>query len=90
MKIEPKSVKVKDIYDGYIDSCDDGVFAYDGKLAIRPAYQREFVYDADQAEPSSIRFLRDSHLTSCTGFGSEMTNMKYLTGNKGHCLSCSF
>ena len=50
MKIEPKSVKVKDIYDGYIDSGDDGVFAYDGKLAIRPAYQREFVYDADQAE----------------------------------------
>ena len=44
MKIEPKSIKVKEIFDGYADNGDNGVFAYDGRLAIRPAYQREFVY----------------------------------------------
>ena len=44
MKIQPKSIKVKDIFDGYADNGDNGVFAYDGRLAIRPAYQREFVY----------------------------------------------
>ena len=50
MKIEPKSIKVKDVFNGYIDKDDDGVFAYNGKLAIRPAYQREFVYNQEQAE----------------------------------------
>ena len=50
MKIEPESIKVRDIFESYSDNGDDGVFAYGGKLAIRPAYQREFVYSTDQAE----------------------------------------
>lgn len=50
MKIEPKQIKVRDVFDGYADNGDDGVFAYGGRLAIRPAYQREFVYDHTQAE----------------------------------------
>lgn len=50
MKVEPKSIKVREIFEGYADNGDDGVFAYGGKLAIRPAYQREFVYDQGQAE----------------------------------------
>ena len=50
MKIEPKSIKIRDVFESYTDNGDDGVFAYGGKLAIRPAYQREFVYDAEQAE----------------------------------------
>lgn len=50
MKITQKLVKVKDIFDGFIDNDDDGVFAYNGKLSIRPPYQREFVYDLEQSE----------------------------------------
>lgn len=50
MKIEPKSIKVRDIFESYSDNGDDGVFAYGGKLAIRPAYQREFVYSPEKAE----------------------------------------
>lgn len=43
-------MKIRDIFNGYADLEDDGVFAYGGKLAIRPPYQREFVYDLEQAE----------------------------------------
>ena len=50
MKIEPKSIKVRDVFESYVDNGDDGVFAYGGRLAIRPPYQREFVYDQKQAE----------------------------------------
>lgn len=50
MRIEPKSIKVRDVFEGYIDNGDDGVFAYGGRLAIRPPYQREFVYKDNQAE----------------------------------------
>ena len=50
MDIIPKQIRVKDVFNGYADNGDDGVFAYSGKLAIRPPYQREFVYDDNQAE----------------------------------------
>lgn len=36
MDIIPKQIKVKDVFNGYADNGDDGVFAYSGKLAIRP------------------------------------------------------
>lgn len=49
MKIEPKHIKVRDVFEGYTDNGDDGVFAYGGKLAIRPPYQREFVYSMEQS-----------------------------------------
>lgn len=49
MDITQKLIKVKDIFNGYVDNGDDGVFAFGGKLAIRPPYQREYVYDDEQA-----------------------------------------
>lgn len=50
MKIKPEQIKVGDLFEGYVDNGEEGVFAYNGKLAIRPAYQREFVYNTEQAE----------------------------------------
>lgn len=44
MKIELKRIPIRDIYDGYQDSDDAGVVAFGGKLNVRPAFQREFVY----------------------------------------------
>ena len=44
MKITEKRITVADLTKGYVDKNDDGVFAYDGHLTVRPAYQREFVY----------------------------------------------
>ena len=50
MDIEQVNIKVRDIFNGYIDKDDDGVFGYGLKLAIRPPYQREFVYNDEQSE----------------------------------------
>lgn len=58
MKIQPRMVKISEIFNGYADNGDDGVFAYGGKLAIRPAYQREFVYDTEQSEAVIHTVLR--------------------------------
>ncbi len=44
MKIELHNIKIKDIFDGYQDSEEEGVVGYGGRLNIRPKYQREFVY----------------------------------------------
>ena len=44
MKIELKKITVRELVDGYVDDAESGVRGYGGKLDIRPAYQREFVY----------------------------------------------
>lgn len=45
MKIELHEIKIRDIVEGYQDNAEYGVVGYKGLLNIRPAYQREFVYD---------------------------------------------
>ena len=42
-KLEEKTVR--EVCNGYVDSAENGVVGYGGKLNIRPAFQREFVYD---------------------------------------------
>lgn len=47
MEIKREQIKVKDLIKGYEEKGQDGIegiVAYDGKLDVRPAYQREFIY----------------------------------------------
>ena len=44
MKIELHKITVRELVEGYVDDAESGVRGFDGKLDIRPAYQREFVY----------------------------------------------
>ena len=44
MKIDLQKVTVQDLTDGYVDDGEGGVRGYGGRLDIRPAYQREFIY----------------------------------------------
>ena len=48
MKIELKEIKIRDLCKGYADRELDGVVGYDGKLDIRPPFQREFIYNEKQ------------------------------------------
>lgn len=44
MDITEMKIKVRDLVENYSDDGDDGVFGYNGRLCIRPAFQRSFVY----------------------------------------------
>ena len=48
MKVELKRVPIKELIAKYKDEGEKGVKAYGGKLQVRPAYQREFVYDNEK------------------------------------------
>ena len=50
MKIHLKEISVAEVADGYSESEDNGVVAYGGKLNVRPAYQREFIYKDKQRD----------------------------------------
>ena len=44
MTIKQIEVTVGEITQGYINNAEEGVRGYNGLLDIRPAYQREFIY----------------------------------------------
>ncbi|MBB1532592.1 MAG: DUF262 domain-containing protein [Mogibacterium sp.] len=48
MKIKLHEIPVRDVVNGYIDSAENGVVGYGGKLNIRPPFQREFIYKEKQ------------------------------------------
>ena len=50
MTIQLVHIKVRDLFNGYQDNRSNGVVAYGGTLDVRPAYQREFVYNPEQRE----------------------------------------
>lgn len=50
MKIELLEVTVRELAEGFLDNDEGGVTGYGGKLDIRPAYQREFIYKDKQRD----------------------------------------
>ena len=50
MKIQIKNITVRELSKGYVDNDEDGVRGYEGKLDIRPPYQREFIYKDKQRD----------------------------------------
>lgn len=48
MKIELNEISIREVAKNYVDNAEDGVVGFNGKLNIRPKYQREFVYDEKQ------------------------------------------
>lgn len=50
MKVTPRLVKVSEVFEAYADKGEAGITGFGGKLNIRPAYQREFVYSGKQRD----------------------------------------
>ena len=52
MEIKKVAITIKDLCEGYVNESEtdieQGVYAYGGKLCVRPAFQRSFVYDKKQ------------------------------------------
>lgn len=59
MKIELKEVSVRELTEGYEDNDEAGVAGYAGRLDIRPAYQREFIYKDKQRDAVIDTITRD-------------------------------
>lgn len=45
MKVELHELTIRAVTENYVDNAEEGVLGYNGRLNIRPKYQREFVYD---------------------------------------------
>ena len=50
MKIKLEHIPIGEVVEGYFDDAEKGCRGYGGKLNIRPAFQREFVYSGKQRD----------------------------------------
>lgn len=50
MKIQLKEIPIRDVVQNFVNNEEEGVLGYDGKLNIRPKYQREFIYKDAQRD----------------------------------------
>lgn len=50
MKINLHTIKIRELVENYIDNNEGGVIGYNGRLDIRPPYQREFCYSDVQQQ----------------------------------------
>lgn len=48
MKIELKEITIREVAENYVNDNEEGVIGFNGKLNIRPKYQREFIYKDKQ------------------------------------------
>lgn len=59
MKIELHTISIREVAEGYRDNAEDGVVGYGGRLNIRPAFQREFIYK-DRQRDAVIHTVRNN------------------------------
>ena len=50
MKTSQPDIRIRDLVKGYQDKGENGVVALGGKLNVRPAFQRAFVYNPDDRD----------------------------------------
>lgn len=48
MKIDLRKIRIAELFDNFTDNGEQGITGYGGRLDIRPAFQREFVYGAKE------------------------------------------
>ncbi|MBZ7987762.1 HNH endonuclease family protein [Campylobacter canadensis] len=90
MKIELKNIKIRDIIKGYVNNNEDGVKGYDGKLNIRPKYQREFVYKDKQRNAVIETIFKGFPLNVMYWVKNSDNNYEVLDGQQRTISFCSY
>lgn len=90
MIIQLHSIKIKDVYKGYINNLEEGVFGYSGKLNIRPAYQREFIYKPAQQESVIETILKNFPLNVMYWVDNGDSTYELMDGQQRTMSFCEF
>lgn len=89
MKIELKSIKIRDLIKGFQDNQEDGVLGYNGLLEIRPKYQREFIY-GEKAQVAVIETIRKDFPLNVMYWAVNEDSYEVLDGQQRTLSICSF
>jgi hypothetical protein len=90
MDIELKEITVRELTQGYQDNNEDGVIGFDGKLDIRPPYQREFVYDEKERNAVLDTLQKDFPLNVLYWAVREDGNYEVIDGQQRTISICQY
>lgn len=90
MKIKLKEISIRDVVNGYIDSAENGVVGYGGKLNIRPAFQREFIYKDKQRKEVIHTIVRNFPLNVMYWVKNDNGNFEVLDGQQRTISICQY
>lgn len=90
MKIKLHEIPVREVASGYIDSAEAGVVGYDGRLNIRPAFQREFIYKDKQRDEVIRTIQKDFPLNVMYWVKSDNGNFELLDGQQRTISICQY
>jgi len=90
MKITPKEITVRELAAGYQDDGENGVVGFDGRLDIRPPYQREFVYKDAQRDAVINTVTKDFPLNVMYWAVRDDGNFEVIDGQQRTISICQF
>lgn len=90
MNIELKKIKVSELTKGYQDNDENGVIGYNGKLDIRPPYQREFVYGDKERDAVINTLQKDFPLNVMYWAVREDGNFEVIDGQQRTISICQY
>tara|TARA_Y100001936_G_C16022965_1_gene640653 strand:+ start:282 stop:1364 length:1083 start_codon:yes stop_codon:yes gene_type:complete len=90
MKIELKEITVKELSKSYQDNAEEGVVGYDGKLDIRPPFQREFVYKDKQRNAVIDTITKDFPLNVMYWSVRDDGNFEIIDGQQRTISICQY
>ncbi len=90
MKIKLHEIPVREVVEGYKDSAENGVTGYNGRLNIRPAFQREFIYKDKQRDEVIRTVRKDFPLNVMYWVLSDDGNYEVLDGQQRTISICQY
>ena len=90
MNIELKEISVRELTNGYEDNEEGGVIGFDGKLDIRPPYQREFIYKEKQRDAVIDTISKDFPLNVMYWAVREDGNFEVIDGQQRTISICQY
>lgn len=90
MKIELHEVTIREVVSGYLDSQENGVVGYGGRLNIRPAFQREFIYKQKERDAVIDTIIKKFPLNVMYWVKNEDGNFELLDGQQRTISFCQY
>jgi uncharacterized protein with ParB-like and HNH nuclease domain len=90
MKIDLHKIPVRELVKDYVNSDEEGVQGYGGKLDIRPKYQREFVYKDEQRNAVIDTVRQDFPLNVMYWVKNSESSFEVLDGQQRTISICEY
>lgn len=84
------AITIRDLYEGYTNNNEEGVVGYGGKLNIRPAYQREFIYSDKKRDEVIKTVYKGFPLNTMYWAKTDDSNFEMIDGQQRTLSICQY